>query len=89
MLDEHGNFLEQANSRVAISPYVKYLNTSQFLTLASSVVDPSDRVTPFVDLVYESKMDFHRVLEDRIWKDDSNLEESPKDAPAETQLEGK
>lgn len=62
-IDEHGNFIALHHSRVAISPYVKYSDTSSFLVFAAQVLKPK---TPndlaFVDLVYESKMDFHLIV---------------------------
>lgn len=59
-IDENGNFISLHHSRVAISPYVKYADTSSFLTFAAQVLMPqvSGNLT-FMDLVYESKMDFH------------------------------
>jgi hypothetical protein len=66
-IDEHGNFLGMSHSRVAISPYNKYESTTQFLEFAARGLDPalssSQTGLEFLDLVYESKMDYHRVLE--------------------------
>ena len=65
-IDDHGNFKALHHSRVAISPYVKYSNTSEFLTFASQVLRPHSQPKTislaFLDLVYESKMDFHLTV---------------------------
>lgn len=62
-IDEHGNFVALHHSRVAISPYVKYSDTSSFLVFAAQVLKPNrtDDLA-FMDLVYENKMDFHLIV---------------------------
>ena len=63
-IDQHGNFLDLVHTRVAITPYVKYDSTTQFLNFANRSLDPtlSDQEYRFLELVYESKMDFHQRL---------------------------
>ncbi len=64
-IDNHGNFVDDEHTRVAISPYVNYQDTSEFLKFGFLNVSPTsdDDSLPFLNLVYESKMDFHLVIE--------------------------
>lgn len=62
-IDEHGNFKEQAGSRVAISPYLDYENSNdskEYLTRCNTEFDKS---IFWSCLTYESKKDFHKILE--------------------------
>ena len=67
-IDEHGNFLRERHARVAISPYAKYSETSLLLSEAIAAIRPfperDSQPIAFVDLVYESKMDFHLTLQE-------------------------
>lgn len=73
-IDAHGNFLKLAHTRVAISPYVKYSSTSEFLQYANRVLDPTlaDDDLRFLELVKESKMEFHKRLDLRNEKTPEN-----------------
>lgn len=67
-IDQHGNFLRERHARVAISPYSKYSETSLFLSEAIAAIWPfpqsESQPIAFLDLVYESKMDFHLTLQE-------------------------
>lgn len=65
-IDDHGNFMGQDSSRVAISPYEQYNTVGELVTRLSSrlavVPGPATTAHKWLRLTYESKRDFHRRL---------------------------
>lgn len=66
-IDEHGNFISQSGSRVAISPYADYESPEKLvatLTKKLSAPGADDSVARrWLRVTYESKRDFHRKVE--------------------------
>ncbi|MEM7784781.1 MAG: hypothetical protein AAF623_15635, partial [Planctomycetota bacterium] len=61
-IDRHGNFLNVQNMRVAISPYLQYGSLTELVMEVESRTGLGTQ-DGFNDLVRESKMDFHLLLE--------------------------
>ncbi|GEM_PF-961961 len=72
-IDEHGNFKTFKNSRVAISPYYDYLDVEDFLNYTTRCDETTGPSTYWSCLVYESKRDFHKTLEEQNY----TYEQSP------------
>ena len=63
-IDEHGNFIELTDQRVAISPYTDYQSISSFIANIQNRFDPNlESPKSFAALVYESKRDAHIRLQ--------------------------
>lgn len=64
-IDEHGNFLALAASRVAISPYTQYSSIAGFRQRVGELIDEqisSGRFRPWFGLLHEAKSVFHESI---------------------------
>ncbi|MFH1802914.1 MAG: hypothetical protein ABH864_05715 [archaeon] len=61
-LDEHGNFIDFEGSRVAISAYANYYETTELQELVEECKTNTNKSEFLACLTYEPKKDFHKTM---------------------------